>query len=521
MPPPEPNHERVLIVDFGSQVTQLIARRVRESGVYCEITPFDKAEAYLDTFRPKAVILSGGPSSVTEADSPRIGTKVFEIGVPVLGVCYGEQLMCDLLGGRVEAGHHREFGRAEIVIARETPLFAGVGAVDHREPVWMSHGDRVVAIPDGFEVLATSAGAPFAAIGDEERKFYGVQFHPEVAHTAQGAAILKNFTHAIAGLGGDWTMAAFRDEAVQRIRAQVGDRRVICGLSGGVDSAVAAVLIHEAIRDQLTCVFVDTGLLRGGEAEEVVGLFRGHYNIPLVHVDASAEFLGALAGVSEPEAKRKAIGRVFIEVFDREAGKLGGADFLAQGTLYPDVVESVSARGGPSAVIKSHHNVGGLPERMKMKLVEPLRELFKDEVRALGRELGLPGAFVGRHPFPGPGLAIRIPGEVTPERVAVLQKADAIWLEEIRTAGLYDKIWQAFAVLLPVKTVGVMGDARTYEEVCAVRAVTSTDGMTADFFEFPWAVLGRAATRIVNEVRGVNRVVYDVTSKPPGTIEWE
>ncbi|MBW3617429.1 MAG: glutamine-hydrolyzing GMP synthase [Proteobacteria bacterium] len=519
--PPEPNHERVLIVDFGSQVTQLIARRVRESGVYCEITPFDKAESYLDTFRPKAVILSGGPSSVTEADSPRIGTKVFEIGVPVLGVCYGEQLMCDLLGGRVEAGHHREFGRAEIVIARETPLFAGVGAVDHREPVWMSHGDRVVAIPEGFEVLATSAGAPYAAIGDEERKFYGVQFHPEVAHTAQGAAILKNFTHAIAGLGGDWTMAAFRDEAVQRIRAQVGDRRVICGLSGGVDSAVAAVLIHEAIRDQLTCVFVDTGLLRGGEAEEVVGLFRGHYNIPLVHVDASAEFLGALAGVSEPEAKRKAIGRVFIEVFDREAGKLGGADFLAQGTLYPDVVESVSARGGPSAVIKSHHNVGGLPERMKMKLVEPLRELFKDEVRALGRELGLPGAFVGRHPFPGPGLAIRIPGEVTPERVAVLQKADAIWLEEIRAAGLYDKIWQAFAVLLPVKTVGVMGDARTYEEVCAVRAVTSTDGMTADFFEFPWAVLGRAATRIVNEVRGVNRVVYDVTSKPPGTIEWE
>jgi len=521
LPGYQSQHERVLIVDFGSQVTQLIARRVRESGVYCEITPYDRAEAVLDEFAPQAVILSGGPSSVTEADSPRIGTKVFEQGVPVLGVCYGEQLMCDLLGGRVEAGHHREFGRAEIVIARDSPLFAGVGAVDHREPVWMSHGDRVVAIPEGFEPIATSVGAPFAAIADEARRFYGVQFHPEVAHTPQGAAILRNFTHSIAGLSGDWTMAAFKDEAIARIREQVGSGRVICGLSGGVDSSVAAVLIHEAVGEQLTCVFVDTGLLRSAEAEQVVSLFRGHYNIPLVHVDASDAFLGALEGVSDPEAKRKTIGRLFIEVFDREAAKLGGADFLAQGTLYPDVVESVSAGGGPSAVIKSHHNVGGLPERMRMQLVEPLRELFKDEVRALGRELGLSEAFVGRHPFPGPGLAIRIPGEITREKVAVLQQADAIWLEEIRRAGLYDAIWQAFAVLLPVRTVGVMGDARTYDEVCALRAVTSTDGMTADFFEFPWEVLGRAATRIVNEVRGVNRVVYDVTSKPPGTIEWE
>ena len=385
----------------------------------------------------------------------------------------------------------------------------------------MSHGDKIVALPDGFEPVAVSEGSPYAVIADELRKIYGVQFHPEVAHTPRGAQILKNFTHGIAGLSGDWTMAAFRHEAVARIRAQVGQGRVICGLSGGVDSSVAAVLIHEAIGEQLTCVFVDTGLMRANEAAEVVTLFRDHYNIPLVHVDAGDTFLNALDGVSDPETKRKTIGRLFIEIFDAEAAKIGGAEFLAQGTLYPDVVESVSARGGPSAVIKSHHNVGGLPERMKMKLVEPLRELFKDEVRALGRELGLPAAFVGRHPFPGPGLAIRIPGEITREAVSILQKADLIWLDEIRRAGLYDIIWQAFAVLLPVKTVGVMGDARTYERVLALRAVTSTDGMTADFYEFPWDVLGRAATRIVNEVKGVNRVVYDVTSKPPGTIEWE
>ena len=514
-------HQKVLIVDFGSQVTQLIARRLREANVYCEIHPFDKAGAALAAMQPQAIILSGGPSSTTEADSPRVDHAVFEAGVPILGICYGEQLICAELGGKVESGHHREFGRAEIVIARESPLFAGIGAVDHREPVWMSHGDRVTAIPQGFHVIATSEGAPFAAIADETRRIYGVQFHPEVMHTPRGAQLLKNFTHGVAGLTGDWTMAAYRDEQIAKIRAQVGSAKVICGLSGGVDSSVAAVLIHEAIGDQLTCVFVDTGLLRKDEAAQVTTMFREHYNIPLIHVDASQEFLGQLAGISEPETKRKTIGRVFIEVFDREANKIEGAEFLAQGTLYPDVIESVSASGGPSAVIKSHHNVGGLPDYMKLKLVEPLRELFKDEVRALGRELGLTDAFVGRHPFPGPGLAIRIPGEITPDAVATLQDADAIYLDEIRKAGLYDDIWQAFAVLLPVKTVGVMGDARTYEKVLALRAVTSTDGMTADFYQFPWDVLAKTATRIINEVRGVNRVVYDVTSKPPGTIEWE
>ncbi|WP_309606504.1 glutamine-hydrolyzing GMP synthase [Phenylobacterium sp.] len=516
-----PEHERVLIVDFGSQVTQLIARRLRESGVYCEIHPYDKVDAMLDAYAPKAVILSGGPASVHEAASPSAPQRIFELGVPVLGICYGEMTMCAQLGGAVEGGHAREFGRAEIRIERPSPLLAGLGEGGAPETVWMSHGDKITAIPPGFEVVASSDGSPYAVIADEARRFYGIQFHPEVAHTPHGARMLRNFTHGIAGFSGDWTMAAFRQEMVARIRAQVGPDRVICGLSGGVDSSVAAVLIHEAIGAQLTCVFVDTGLLRHNEAEQVVTLFRDHYNIPLVHVDAGDQFLGQLAGVSDPETKRKIIGRVFVEIFDREAAKVEGAAFLAQGTLYPDVIESVSASGGPSAVIKSHHNVGGLPDYMKLKLVEPLRELFKDEVRALGVELGLAPAFVGRHPFPGPGLAIRIPGEITREKVAVLQQADAIYLDEIRKAGLYDSIWQAFAVLLPVKTVGVMGDARTYEDVLALRAVTSTDGMTADFFEFPWEVLGRCATRIINEVRGVNRVVYDVTSKPPGTIEWE
>ena len=521
-PPPEAaGHERVLIIDYGSQVTQLIARRVREDGVFCEVHPCNKVDdAFVRAFAPAAVILSGGPESVTHQDSARAPMAIFESGAPVLGVCYGEQLICAQLGGAVSSGS-AEYGRADIEIVRESPLFDGFGGVGHREPVWMSHGDCVTAMPPGFEAVATSPGAPYCAIADEGRRIYGVQFHPEVVHTPRGALLLRNFTRKVANLRGDWSMAAFRTEAVERIRFQVGAGKVICGLSGGVDSSVAAVLIHEAIGDQLTCVFVDTGLLRTDEAKQVVELFRDHYNIPLVHVDARDEFLRELAGVDEPEAKRKTIGRLFIDVFDREAHKIEGVEFLAQGTLYPDVIESVSVHGGPSAVIKSHHNVGGLPERMKLKLIEPLRELFKDEVRALGRELGLDARFVDRHPFPGPGLAIRIPGEVTAEKVAVLQQADAIYLEEIHKAGLYQAIWQAFAVLLPVKTVGVMGDARTYENVLALRAVTSLDGMTAEVFRFPWEVLEGAATRIVNEVRGVNRVVYDVTSKPPGTIEWE
>jgi GMP synthase (glutamine-hydrolysing) len=513
--------ETILIVDFGSQVTQLIARRVRESGVYSEIAPFSSA---LDAYRrlnPQGIILSGGPASVTLEESPRAPKELFDAGVPMLGICYGQQLMAEQLGGKVVTGDHSEFGRAFLEIEDECPLFDGLWSPGEKHQVWMSHGDKVETLPDGFRIVAQSPGAPFAATVHDAKNFYGVQFHPEVVHTPDGGKLIANFVRHVCGLAGDWTMAEFRASKIAEIRQQVGKGKVICGLSGGVDSAVAAVLIHEAIGEQLTCVFVDHGLMRANEAEQVVSLFRNAYNIPLVHVGAETLFLNGLSGVTDPEEKRKFIGKTFIDVFEEEARKIGGAEYLAQGTLYPDVIESVSFTGGPSVTIKSHHNVGGLPERMNMKLVEPLRELFKDEVRELGRELGLPDAFVGRHPFPGPGLAIRIPGEVTRERCETLRKADFIYLEEIRNAGLYDAIWQAFAVLLPVRTVGVMGDDRTYESVCALRAVTSTDGMTADVYPFDPAFLGRVATRIVNEVKGINRVVYDYTSKPPGTIEWE
>ncbi len=514
-------HDQVLIIDFGSQVTQLIARRVREMGVYSEVVPFQKAEAAFVRMKPKAVILSGGPDSVTRDGSPRAPQSIFDSGLPIMAICYGQQTTAVQLGGVVEGGHAAEFGRADIDIKAPSALFDGLWTVGERHPVWMSHGDRVTELPAGFTVKASSENAPFAIASNEAQRIYTTMFHPEVHHTPDGAKLIQNFVLKIAGCKPDWTMAAFRAEAVTRIRAQVGRGRVLCGLSGGVDSSVAALLIHEAVGDQLTCVLVDHGLMRMNEAADVVQMFREHYNLQLVHVDASEEFITALEGEVDPETKRKTIGRLFIEVFEREAAKLGGADFLAQGTLYPDVIESVSFTGGPSVTIKSHHNVGGLPDRMKMKLVEPLRELFKDEVRKLGQELGLPAHFIGRHPFPGPGLAIRLPGGVTREKLLILQKADAIYIDEIRKAGLYDKIWQAFSVLLPVQTVGVMGDGRTYDRVLALRAVTSVDGMTADFFPFDMNFLGRAATRIINEVKGINRVVYDVTSKPPGTIEWE
>ncbi|MDA7739214.1 glutamine-hydrolyzing GMP synthase [Amylibacter sp.] len=515
------SHDRLLIIDFGSQVTQLIARRLRELNVYCEIHPFNNVDfTFLNEFNPKAVILSGGPSSVTKNDSPRAPKELFGMGIPLLGICYGQQVMMHQLGGKVETGHGTaEFGRA-YVSQNSNQLNILEGWFESGdEQVWMSHGDHVSEIADGFEVYGTSPNAPFAITADTNRNFYAVQFHPEVHHTPNGAKLYENFIK-IAGFTGDWTMGAYREQAIVSIKETVGDNQVICGLSGGVDSSVAAVLLHEAIGDQLTCVFVDHGLLRMGEAEEVVTMFRDHYNMKLIHADEQELFLGQLDGQSDPETKRKIIGKLFIDVFDKYAKPIG-AKFLAQGTLYPDVIESVSFSGGPSVTIKSHHNVGGLPEKMDMALVEPLRELFKDEVRELGRELGLPSSFVGRHPFPGPGLAIRCPGEITREKLEILRKADAVYIDQIRKHNLYDDIWQAFVAILPVRTVGVMGDGRTYDFACALRAVTSVDGMTADYYPFSHEFLGETATRIINEVEGINRVTYDITSKPPGTIEWE
>ncbi len=512
--------ELVLILDFGSQYTQLIARRIREQRVYCEIhpctVPFDQVRA----MNPRAVVLSGGPSSVYGEGAPTVDPRVFELGVPVLGICYGLQLIAHLLGGKVEGASAREYGHARVVVEKNEGIlhrFAKREALD----VWMSHGDRIAALPPGFQTIGVSGNTPFCAVGHAEKRIYGVQFHPEVVHTPRGADILAAFLFDVAGLRPTWTAGAFTEEAVASVRARVAaDEHVICGLSGGVDSSVAAVLCHKALGDRLTCIFVDNGLLRQGEAEQVVATFRESYHLNLVAVDAREKFLTQLAGVTDPEQKRKIIGRVFIEVFEEEARKVRNARWLVQGTLYPDVIESVSFKG-PSAVIKSHHNVGGLPEKMHLRLIEPLRELFKDEVRAAGEELGMPKDLLWRHPFPGPGLAVRCLGELTEKRLATLRAADAIVTDEIRAAGLYDTIWQAFAVLLPVRSVGVMGDERTYEEACAVRAVVSVDGMTADWARIPHEVIARISNRICNEVRGINRVVMDVTSKPPGTIEWE
>jgi len=520
-------HDRLLIIDFGSQVTQLIARRLRELNVYCEIHPFNRVDdAFLQAFAPKAIIFSGGPASVFADGAPMPPALAFTLGVPILGICYGQQVMMHCLGGRVERGHGTaEFGRAYVRPTELThPILSGwfppEDGLAAREQVWMSHGDHVSEIAPGFAVYGESPNAPFAITADPARHFYAVQFHPEVHHTPKGAKLYENFVR-LAGFRGDWTMGAYREKAIAKIRAQVGDAKVICGLSGGVDSSVAAVLIHQAIGDQLTCVFVDHGLLRLGEADQVVSMFRDTWNIPLIHADESALFLGALDGVSDPEVKRKTIGRLFIDVFQKHAHAVGGASFLAQGTLYPDVIESVSFSGGPSVTIKSHHNVGGLPEKMGLKLVEPLRELFKDEVRALGRELGLPEPFIRRHPFPGPGLAIRCPGEITREKLDILRRADAVFIDQIHRHKLYDEIWQAFAAILPMRTVGVMGDGRTYDFALALRAVTSVDGMTADYYPFTHDFLGETSTRIINEVPGINRVFYDCTSKPPGTIELE
>lgn len=507
----------ILIIDFGSQVTQLIARRIREFHVFCEVKNPDISISEIQKINPNAIILSGGPSSVYEKGAPTIDKKIFDLGLPILGICYGEQLICHLLGGKVGKSFEREFGKAEVKVISKSKFFKNV----KKKQVWMSHGDHISKIPTGFEVIANTPKAPFAAIANEKRKIYGVQFHPEVEHSLDGRQILKNFVLEIAKCKASWSMKDFKKDEILEIRKIVGKKQVICGLSGGVDSSVVAALINEAIGKQLTCIFVDHGLLRKGEGAQVKEVFAKKFKTNLVYVDASKLFLSKLKGVFDPEKKRKIIGRTFIEVFDRESAKIKDAEFLAQGTLYPDVIESSHPNKGASHTIKSHHNVGGLPKKMKLKLLEPVRMLFKDEVRVLGKELGLPAHVVGRHPFPGPGLAIRIIGAITPEKIKILQEADAIYIEEIRKAGLYDKIWQAFSVLLPVKTVGVMGDARTYENVLALRAVTSIDGMTADIYHFDSEFLANVASRIINEVRGINRVVYDFTSKPPGTIEWE
>jgi GMP synthase (glutamine-hydrolysing) len=512
--------ETILILDFGSQYTQLIARRVREQAVYSEIHPYTLSLERIREIGPRGIILSGGPSSVYGEDAPTISPELYDLGVPILGICYGAQLTAQLLGGVVKPADKHEYGRAHVAVRAAEGLFSGFEAGQDLS-VWMSHSDRVEALPSGFHLAAESSNAPAAAFADPARQIHCVQFHPEVAHTPRGAELLGNFLFHICGCKGDWSMASFADEAIAAIQRQVGDDgRVICGLSGGVDSSVVAALLHKAIGDRLTCIFVDNGLLRAGERENVATVFRDHFKVDLRVIDAVDRFLGALAGVTDPERKRKIIGNEFIYVFEEEAAGIENARFLAQGTLYPDVIESVSFKG-PSAVIKSHHNVGGLPERMNLELVEPLRELFKDEVRELGTELGLPKHMLGRHPFPGPGLAVRCLGDLTRERLDTLRAADVIVEEEIRAAGLYDAIWQAFGVLLPVKSVGVMGDARTYAEAFAVRAVASRDGMTADWYPIPYEVLGQISSRVINEVRGINRVVYDITSKPPGTIEWE